>query len=177
MQKRDKFHIVCANALDANDLKKAVRDEKKTRTIRKLISECVKAGLPMPEQEARDLIPGRKFRVDLFWRDAGLAVEYEGGTYQHLRASGDDGRLAQSRHLNPVGFREDCIKYNLLAMLGITVLRFDAVLVNDGTAFTMIGAAYHQLAGANAMIENAFQRADQEIAHSNITAIRLRETW
>ena len=43
-----------------------------------------------------------------------------------------------SRHATYTGFTNDCIKYNLAAELGFTVLRYTSRMVNEGEAFNQI---------------------------------------
>ena len=76
--------------------------------------------LPKPEVEYRfDTV--RRWRFDFAWPERKIAVEVEGGTY------------TKGRHTRPVGFRDDCIKYNAAAQQGWTVLRGDAMMVKDLT--------------------------------------------
>lgn len=165
-------HIHCINSVDLPTLRKMQKDEEKTRTIRKLIKQCADIGLPLPEQEARDLIPGRQSRVDLLWRDARLCVEYEGGTFTHMRATDQQtGRKQQSRHVSPMGFHDDCDKYNALALEGYAVLRFDVKHVTDDEAAPVIAAAYYTRRAkmedeAQALLDRAVQfYGPQRIVH------------
>ncbi len=66
--------------------------------------------------------PTRKWRFDFAWPDLLLAVEVEGGIW------------TGGRHVSPVGFTKDCLKYNEAAMLGWLVLRFTPAMIQDGTA-------------------------------------------
>lgn len=136
-------HIHCVNAVDLKTLRKLEKDEKKTRTIRALIKQLEAIGLPFPEREQDDLIPGRDFRTDMTWRDARLVVEYEGGTFTHMRAKDENGKLARSRHVTPLGFHDDCDKYNALQLEGYAVLRFDVKHVESGEAAATIATAYY----------------------------------
>ena len=86
------------------------------------------AGLPMPDREAR-LIPGRRHRVDLYWPHAKLVVEVEGGTWVN-------GAHSRGKH-----FEGDCWKYNELALMGYTVLRFTTDMISRGEALAMIERA------------------------------------
>ena len=81
------------------------------------------AGAPEPEKEYR-FHKERRFRFDFCWPSPSLklAVEIEGGTFK------------KSRHTSGTGFHNDCEKYNLAALDGWTVLRFDSVMVNNGEA-------------------------------------------
>lgn len=165
-------HIHCVNAVDLPTLRKMQKDEKKTRTIRLLIKQLQAMRLPLPMREQTDLVPGRDFRVDLCWLDARLCVEYEGGTFTHQRTiDKETGRKARSRHLTPMGFHDDCDKYNALQMEGFAVLRFDVKHVESGEAAATIATAYytrrtHFEQEAEALLERAvaFYGA-QEIMH------------
>ena len=66
--------------------------------------------------------PTRKWRLDFFFPGRDLAVEIEGTSTRF------------SRHLTLSGFREDCVKYNAAALMGITVLRYPIELVMRGDA-------------------------------------------
>jgi very-short-patch-repair endonuclease len=67
-------------------------------------------GLPAPEQEVR-FHPKRKWRFDLAWSQAKVAVEIEGGIY------------TGGRHTRPKGYLSDMEKYNSAAILGWVVIR------------------------------------------------------
>jgi very-short-patch-repair endonuclease len=84
------------------------------------------AGLPTFQKEVM-LIPGRRYRVDRYLPAYRLAVELEGGTY-----------MAKSRHTSPTGFESDCVKYNELAIRGITLLRFTRKMIDSGMAVQMV---------------------------------------
>jgi len=64
----------------------------------------------------------RRWRFDFAWPEIKLAAEVEGGTW------------AGGRHVRGKGFESDCEKYNEAALLGWTVLRFTASMVDDGMA-------------------------------------------
>jgi hypothetical protein len=66
---------------------------------------------------------GRKWRFDFAWLKQRIAVELEGGTSLPGR---------RSRHTSGKGFREDCHKYNAAAIMGWTLLRGDAEMVETG---------------------------------------------
>lgn len=84
--------------------------------------------LPLPEREYR-FHPVRKWRVDFAWTDRKLAVECEGGSW------------IIGRHQRPLGFEEDCIKYNTAAVMGWRVLRFTKAMIDDGRALVAIQEA------------------------------------
>lgn len=83
--------------------------------------------LPEPEREYR-FDSRRRYRFDFAWPSLvpPLSVEVEGGT--HIRG----------RHTRPLGFRNDCRKYNLATLRGWRVLRFDSYMVNNGEAIDTI---------------------------------------
>jgi hypothetical protein len=58
--------------------------------------------------------PKRQFRFDYAWPGRKVAVEYEGGLYQH----GWHGSITR--------YASDCVKYNLAALDGWKVLRYTA---------------------------------------------------
>ena len=71
----------------------------------------------------------RCWRLDFAFSDFKIAIEYEGIFSK------------KSRHLTPAGFSNDCEKYNELSMQGWVILRFTAIMVNDGRAFEQIERA------------------------------------
>jgi len=58
--------------------------------------------------------PTRKWRLDICWPDEKLALEIEGGTY--MERGGHRGSIG--------GYIKDIEKYNALAILGYSLLRF-----------------------------------------------------
>jgi len=68
--------------------------------------------------------PGRKYRADFAVLEGipKILVEVEGGAY------------SEGRHTRGSGFSEDCIKYNLAATLGFSVLRYTTQMVQAGIA-------------------------------------------
>jgi very-short-patch-repair endonuclease len=89
------------------------------------ITQCKIHGLPTPELEYK-FLPGRKFKVDYYFPSFRLAVEQEGAVW------------TQGRHNHPTGFLKDKEKYNLLAIEGISLLRFTPTEMLDGTAIKAI---------------------------------------
>jgi len=63
---------------------------------------------------------GRNWAFDFAWPRLLIAVEVEGGTMQG------------GRHNKPLGYREDCHKYNCAALLGWTLIRGDSEMVRRG---------------------------------------------
>jgi len=66
--------------------------------------------------------PGRRWRFDFAWPEEKIAVEIEGGTFQN------------GRHQRPLGFENDCRKYNAAVLDGWKVLRFTTRMVTSGAA-------------------------------------------
>lgn len=56
--------------------------------------------------------PVRRWRFDFANPEFKIAIEYEGGVWR------------RGRHIRPVGFINDCDKYNAAALHGWTVLRY-----------------------------------------------------
>jgi hypothetical protein len=101
------------------------------------------AGLPPPIPQYK-FHPKRRWRADFGWPDFfcsssddngdGIAdepykllVEVEGGIW-----------MPKGRHIHPVGFTNDVIKYNNAVLLGWHLLRFTTDMVRDGTAINML---------------------------------------
>ena len=72
------------------------------------------------------LIPNRRFRFDFVLPQSCVVVECEGGTW------------SGGRHTSGVGFRNDCVKYNLAAEHGFVVLRYTSDLIKKGDAIESI---------------------------------------
>ena len=87
------------------------------------LSQVRLAGLPEPEREYR-FHPTRRWKFDFCWPSKMVAVELEGGTW------------TGGRHTRPIGFEQDCEKYNEAAIMGWKVLRFTANMVRSGEALT-----------------------------------------
>ena len=85
-------------------------------------------GLPAWEPEYR-FHRARQWRFDLAWPHLRLAVEIEGGIW------------TGGRHTSPVGFEQDCEKYNEAAILGWRVIRVTGRMVKDGRAVDVIQRA------------------------------------
>lgn len=83
------------------------------------------AGLPRPEREVR-FHPVRRWRFDLCFPAAMVAVEVDGGTW------------TAGRHTRGAGYERDCEKVNEAVALGWRVLRFTSAMVEDGRALATI---------------------------------------
>jgi very-short-patch-repair endonuclease len=84
--------------------------------------------MPKWEEEYR-FHDTRKWRFDFAWPDRMIAVEVEGGIY------------AGGRHTRGSGFEKDCIKYNEAALLGWTVLRVTASMIDSGEVIQFVERA------------------------------------
>ena len=91
--------------------------------------------LPEPEREAK-LAPGREFRTDFYDPPYKLALEVEGGSWSH------------GAHTRGARFESDCLKYDRIALEGITLLRFTADMVHSGLALAFIEDAIQRLTKA-----------------------------
>lgn len=88
------------------------------RTFETLLASIGK-DLPAPEREYK-FFTTRKWRFDFAWIAERIAVEIEGGNF------------TRGRHTRPIGFEQDCEKYNSAVMAGWRVLRFTPrMLAND----------------------------------------------
>ena len=76
--------------------------------------------------------PIRKWRIDYYFPEQMIAIEYEGMAYTG----------GKSRHTTISGFTKDCDKYNEMALMGITLLRFNAEMINKGKALQQIKRAF-----------------------------------
>lgn len=72
----------------------------------------------MPVLEHR-FHPERKFRFDFAWVDLKVALEIEGGIW------------TRGRHVRPIGYQNDLIKYNLAAYNGWFVFRHIPQWINN----------------------------------------------
>jgi very-short-patch-repair endonuclease len=95
-----------------------------------LMLQILAAGLPEPEREVRFARP-RRFRFDFLFLGQ-IAVEVEGGVF------------SGGRHTRGTGFEADCVKYNLAAEMGFTVLRFTGEMIETGAAIDTIRRVIEQ---------------------------------
>lgn len=86
------------------------------------------AGIP-PDAEQFYFAKPRRYRADFAYTDAKILVEAEGGNF------------SRGRHVRPLGYQEDCSKYNLAALLGYRVLRFTRAMIESGEAVKTISQA------------------------------------
>lgn len=95
-----------------------------------LAFQCRASGLVMPVRELV-FLPGRRFRFDLAFPDARVAVEVDGGAF--LTGGGGHNRGS--------AFRDDCEKLSLAAAHGWRVLRVMPEHVRDGQALEWVTTA------------------------------------
>ena len=88
----------------------------------RLLAQLRDRGLPEPEREYQFNKPTSRHKFDFAWPALMLAVEVEGATW------------IQGRHTRGGGYRNDCIKYNIAARLGWTLLRYTADMLAGGKA-------------------------------------------
>lgn len=87
------------------------------------LRKIAEAGLPEPEEELTGIVPGRKFRFDLGWRDKRVLVELNGGVW----AKGASG------HSSGTGIQRDYEKAALCQLQGFRVFSVSSAMVKDGT--------------------------------------------
>jgi len=90
-----------------------------------LAFQCKAAGLPEPERELK-FHPSRKWRFDLAFTDAKIAVEVDGGVF------------VQGRHTRGAGVEKDCEKFAEATALGWRVHRVTPRHVTSGQAVDWI---------------------------------------
>jgi very-short-patch-repair endonuclease len=90
--------------------------------------------LPIPVMEFK-FHPTRKWRLDWCFVDAKLGVEQEGGFF------------IQGRHGRGAGAIKDMEKYNELAILGYSLLRFTPRQIVTGECYDVIKRWFEQNGG------------------------------
>jgi hypothetical protein len=96
--------------------------------------------MPTPVQQFK-FFEGRRWKLDFYWPSLSLAVETDGGTYSHGKVN-KMGVVSRSGHLTPLGYYNDCCKGNHCAMVGITLLRADSMMVKTGEIFDQLQAVF-----------------------------------
>lgn len=84
--------------------------------------------LQIPHEREMKLIPGRKFRTDIFIQPH-LAIECDGATW------------TGGRHTRGAGVETDCEKQNLLVVYGYRPMRFTKRQIKLGLAVAWIQSA------------------------------------
>ena len=97
-----------------------------SRAEEQLADQLREAGIPF-DREVK-AIPGRQFKVDFVIPVYMIAIEVEG-----FAARGQPGR-----HQRASGFNKDIVKYNLLAMYGYTLLRYNSRMIRYKMAIRQI---------------------------------------
>ncbi len=93
-------------------------------------------GIPDPELEFR-FHPERRWRFDMAWPAAKLALEVDGGTW------------IGGRHSTGVGQFRDAEKYSEAAILGWRIIRVVPHMIRDGIAASFVERAFRSSPGAN----------------------------
>lgn len=86
------------------------------------------AGLPTPEREVVFAKP-RRWRFDMAWPRAMVALELDGATW------------TGGRHSRGVGYARDCEKLNAATLAGWRVLRVTGDMVRKGQALALVQQA------------------------------------
>lgn len=84
--------------------------------------------LKIEHQREANLVPGRRFRTDIFIPPA-IVAECDGATW------------TGGRHTRGQGVEDDCTKQNLLVTLGYRPMRFTKQQIKSGKAVEWIQAA------------------------------------
>lgn len=93
--------------------------------IDSFLIRCSAHNIPAPQKEYR-FCPHRRWRLDYAWPEYKLAVEIEGGIWKY------------GRHNRASGFLSDMEKYNELAIMGWSLLRFTPEQIEMGDAMITI---------------------------------------
>lgn len=102
-----------------------------------LIDQVADYGLPLPAKEVK-FHPARKWAIDLGWvLDDGrmIACEIEGGIWQQTKTGRSSG------HAHPKRFLKDIEKYNMMALMGWTLIRVTPQMIKDGEAIDWVRKA------------------------------------
>jgi len=114
---------------------KKIKEKTKSKTP-VLISKLLLAGVPMPRWADHSdgefkFHPKRRWALDVYWEEFGVAIEIEGGVSSHM--IGD----RKSRHLTKTGYENDREKYFEAAMMGIFQFSVTPEMINDNRACAM----------------------------------------
>lgn len=108
-----------------------VRNKQRTRMPDDILWDAISTIYPEAQREYKDVVPGRRFRLDIALPELYIAIEVDGWSHhgQHRKAHAADR-----------------VRQNLVAVQGWLILRFTA-----GQIFREIGAVLE-------MVETAVQR-------------------
>lgn len=98
-------------------------------------AKAVPLARPIPSGRPRRRRPpaaGREWKFDYAWPDIWTCLEIEGGTFD------PNG----GRHNSGPGFKADCLKYSVAAILGWAVIRVTHRQITEGTALMLVKAAH-----------------------------------
>lgn len=111
-------------------VKKTIKNAQRTVLEDALVQQIQLAKLPEPVREM-EVVPGRKFRVDLAWPDQRVCVEVQGGIFAKER----------SGHSTGAGIQRDAEKANLIVLAGWRLLKVTSNHIESGQALTWIEQA------------------------------------
>ena len=94
------------------------------------------AGVPAPTLEYQ-FHENRKWKIDMLWRDANLAVEIDGGNHMAAINQRTGKAFAVGRHTTSADYE----KLNEIVLYGYILLRFTPEIVKSGMALAMIERA------------------------------------
>ena len=96
-----------------------------------LAAQIRDAGLPEPVREYRfaRAAMGRQWRLDFAWPEQRVGAEVQGGTW------------ARGRHVQPVGYENDCQKWNAAQSLGWRLFLFTGRMLNADEAIPVLREA------------------------------------
>lgn len=114
----------CTMMRDILDRRRPGYDPGESRPERRIADLLVRAGLPAPTMQHGVEIGGRRYRIDLCYPDAKIAIEFDSWQYH-------SGRRA---------FDEDRARANQLVLLGFVVLHFTSKS-SDQTIVDIVRAA------------------------------------
>lgn len=95
------------------------------------MDECNHTHLAKGVHREYKFLENRRFKFDFAFVDRKIAIEVEGGVW------------TGGRHVNPVGFTNDCVKYNLALIGGWKVLRVTSSQVRDCSAILWLYELLH----------------------------------
>lgn len=112
--------------------KKEIKGTHRTRFEDYFSDQIIQAELPKPVKEYR-FLPPRRFRFDFAWPEFQLGVEIDGGVFSN------------GRHVQGIGYTNDCEKFNLASIEGWRVLRVTTGQVHAGEAIYWLKEYFNKL--------------------------------